>query len=980
MNGHRSRPNRKPFPKFPKSVRRNSGPQTLTPESPAEIGRHGGVAERESPHDSSANIITPDLPLTPGTRLGPYEVLAAIGAGGMGEVYRATDTKLKRQVAIKILPPSLAADHDRLARFQREAEVLASLNHPNIAGIYGLEDGGGVSGLVMELVEGDDLSQRIARGPIPIDEALPIARQIAEALEAAHEQGIIHRDLKPANIKVRTDGTVKVLDFGLAKAMEPTGAMAVGAGASQSPTITSPVMTSPGMILGTAAYMSPEQAKGRAVDRRADVWAFGAVVFEMLTGRRAFAGDDVTDVLASVLAREPEWARLPASLSPGLGSCLRRCLHKEPKQRFGDMQSVRLALEGAFETIAAAPMVSAPTPPTRGRLVWMVALGVAIALIGVLAVPVVRHLTETATSAPPETRLDIVTPATDRPTEFALSPDGRQVVFVASGDGPSRLWLRSLSATAARPLAGTEGATAPFWAPDSRAVAFFADDKLQRTDINGGSPQTVATATGVGSGTWNRDGVILFASGTRQLFRVSASGGEVAAATKVDRHWGHRQPFFLPDSNHFLFYALGQQDPGGIHLGSLDSSVVTRLTMAPPDATEAAGVYLATLPAGFLNSGSAGNSPVGWILWVRAGTLVAQRLDLAQRVLTGETVALANPIAFDLITGRSALSVSATGVVAYRTGAASRRQLSWFDRAGKALGVLGRPDQNSLSTPSVSPDGRRVAVHRNVQSNSDIWLVDDTRTTRFTFDAAIEGFPLWSLDSRRIVFRSRRKGPFDLYQKSSSGDGADELLVESAQQKSALSWSPGGRFLLYQSTDPKTGVDLWVLPMEEGRPGKGQPSVFLKTPFAERWGRFSPDGRWVAYMSNESGQEEVYIRPFLEPPASGAATGATAGQWQVSTAGGIHPRWRPDGKELYYLSPAGEMMAASIAASGATVELGSPVRLFPTRINGGGVDRGQGPQYDVARDGRFLINTELDSANAPITLLMNWNPEGKTGQ
>ena len=473
------------------------------------------------------------MSLTPGTRLGVYDITAQIGEGGMGQVFRATDTKLKRQVAIKILPPAVAADAERLARFQREAEVLASLNHPNIAAIYGLEESGGMTALVMELVEGDDLSQRIARGAIPIDEALPIAKQIAEALEAAHEQGIIHRDLKPANIKVRTDGTVKVLDFGLAKAMEPAAGSSPSV--SMSPTITTPAMTQAGMILGTAAYMSPEQARGKAVDKRADIWAFGAVLFEMLAGARAFPGEDVTDTIVAVMSKEPDVAALPATVPARVVQALRVCLRKDAKQRAGDIRDVRLALDGAFETIAS-PATESPAASSRGRWPWIAALVVAAALIAAMAVPAVRHLRETPPPAPPEMRVEITTPATDQPAMFALSPDGRSLIFVASGDGVRRLWLRPLDETEARPLAGTESATFPFWSPDSRAIGFFAAGRLLRLDVGGGAPQALATLTGAGfGGSWSADGTILFPrQRTGPLWRVAAAGGEPVAVTRTE--------------------------------------------------------------------------------------------------------------------------------------------------------------------------------------------------------------------------------------------------------------------------------------------------------------------------------------------------------------------------------------------------------------------------------------------------------------
>jgi len=895
------------------------------------------------------------MTLSPGTRLGPYEVTAQIGVGGMGEVYRATDTNLKRAVAIKVLPASVAADAERLPRFQREAEVLASLNHPNIAAIYGLERSGATTALVMELVEGPTLADRIAaQGAIPIDEALPIAKQIAEALEAAHEKGIIHRDLKPANIKLRPDGVVKVLDFGLAKALTPDPV----ADLSNSPTL-SMAATQAGMILGTAGYMSPEQAEGRTVDRRTDVWAFGAVLYEMLTGRRAFHAADVSDTLAAVLMKEPDWTALPATVPPAVVTVLRRCLQKDRKQRVRDIGDVSLALEGAFETAAPQTTSSATSSAPGGRLAW-VAFAVAVLGMVALAIPALRYLRETP---PPEMRVDIVTPATDDPTSFALSPDGRQIVFVASGDGASRLWLRSLATTTAQPLAGTEGARFPFWAPDGRGIGFFAGNTLKRLDLGGGAPQTLAPVIAGLGGTWNAEGVIVFAPSTATpLMRVSATGGAAAAVTTIGpQQTAHVLPHFLPAGRRLMFYVRGAPDTGGIYLGALDGIAPTRLTPA-----DSAGVYLPAGPgpAEAFREG-------GWLLWVRAGTLVAQRLDLAQAALTGEPVTLADGVAVDG-SFRSAVSVAATGLVAYRTGTASQRHLTWVDRSGTARGTVGDPD-GTLSQPRVSPDGRRVAVSRTVQGNEDLWLLDGVRMRRFTFDAAVDMAPLWSPDGTRIVFRSSRSGAGDLYQTLTSGAGAEERLVASDQSKVPTGWSADGRFLLYFSTDPQTSTDLWVVPMA----GDRRPSVVLKTPFREIWGAFSPDGRWVAYESIESGRNDIYVRPFVPPGAAGTAAGAAGGQWQVSTAGGIHPVWRPDGKELYYVDPAGAMMAAPITVTGSTLEPGAPVVLFPTRIYGGGVDTALGRQYDVAPDGRFLINTELDSADAPITLLQNWNPKAK---
>jgi serine/threonine protein kinase/Tol biopolymer transport system component len=877
-----------------------------------------------------------------GTRLGIYEVRAMIGAGGMGEVYRAHDTRLGRDVALKVLPEAFSRDTQRMARFEREAKLLASLNHPNIAAIYGIEESGPVRALVMELVEGPTLAERIAAGVIPLDEALPIARQVAEAVEYAHENNVIHRDLKPANIKVTDEGVVKVLDFGLAKAMSDESAVEdIG----NSPTL-SMAATRQGMILGTAAYMSPEQARGKKVDKRTDIWAFGCVLYEMLTGKQAFHGEDVTIILAAIVMKEPAFDALPANTPPAIQTLLRRCLRKERKERLPDAGAARIEIQEALNAPAKTDAVAAAPRNSRDRVAWAVA-AVALVATAALAIPAIRYLREAPPAAAPETRTEIVTPSTSDQQSFALSPDGRQIVFVASSDGPQRLWLRRLDATSVQPLAGTEGAAYPFWSPDSRSVGFFADNKLKRIDIGGGSPQTL-TEAGVRGGAWGPDGTILFTrTAASPLSRIPASGGEPVIVTKLDKQNSHRFPQFLPGGKQFLFQVLDPQT-GGIYLGSLDSSETKRLAAA-----DTAGAYL----------------PNGWLLFIRAGTLQAQRLDLARRELTGDPVTVADPVTFEPATSAGGFSVSATGLVAYRSGGTGQRQLVWFDRSGKTLGTMGGPDANALLAPRLSPDGRRAAVSRMVQGNVDIWLLDATRTTRFTFDASLDRYPIWSPDGSQIVFDSTRKGRRDLYLKASNGAGGEEPLLESAQDKVATDWSRDGRFLVYQSNDPQTAWDIWVLPME----GDRKPFLFLKTNFAEYRGRLSPDGRWMAYTSNESGRYEIYVRPFRGIP-SGAAS---SGQWQVSTSGGIYPLWRADGKELYYIAPDGKLMAVPMTASSATIEPGTPVALFQTRLFGGGIDVNSGIQYDVTGDGRFLMNMVLEDAASPITLLQNWAPGAK---
>jgi len=890
------------------------------------------------------------LALTPGTRLGPYQIVSPIGEGGMGQVFRARDTTLNRDVALKVLPDSFANDADRLARFTREAQTLAALNHPNIAHIHGLEESGGVRALVMELVEGEDLSQRIARGAIPLDEAVPIAKQIAEALEAAHAQGIIHRDLKPANIKVRADGIVKVLDFGLAKAIAGADGERVRSadGAANSPTITTPAMTQAGMILGTAAYMAPEQAKGRAVDKRADIWAFGCVLFEMLTGKRAVAGDDVSDVLASVLAREPDWTALPDTVSPALATYIRRCLHKDPRQRIHDIADVRLALEGAFETPTPQTTASATSAAPRGRLAWIAVAGVVIVA---LAIPATLYFRRAA----PErslTRLELATPPTSDPISMALSPDGRQIAFVAAGDGGPRLWLRQFDQAAATALPGTDGATYPFWAPDGRAIGFFADGKVKRIDLSGGAPQTLSDAPSGRGGAWSTNGVILFSQNTNSgLVRIPDTGGTPAAVTELKAGANsHRWPQFLPDGHRFLFRsALGRMETRGTYVGSLEGGTPTRVL-----GDETAAVF----------------APPDLLLVVRQGVLMALRFDPARAVVSGDPVAVAQNVGADTTVERGTFTVSATGVLAHRPGGSQSRQLVWVDRAGRPVGsTVGGVDDGALANPALAPDGQRVAVSRSVRGNADVWLLDARGVlSRFTFDSNIDSTPLWSPDGRRLIFRSARNGAYDLFEKAASGAADEQPLLVTPENKSPQDWSPDGRTLLYASVSQKTGVDLWALPLD----GDKKPFPVLQSAFDEMGAQFSPDGRWIAYESNQSGRTEIFVRPFPE----------SRGQWQVSTAGGTQPRWRADGKELFYIARDAQLMATPIAtaADGQSLTPGAPAALFAIRLASGtnvsiGSFTGR-PQYAVARDGRFLVNLAVDAqATPPIGIVLNWDAQ-----
>jgi Tol biopolymer transport system component len=882
------------------------------------------------------------MSVTTGARIGAYEVLAPIGRGGMGEVYRARDTRLGRDVAIKILPASFTSDPDRLARFTREAQVLASLNHPNIAAIYHVEDTADGPAIVMELVEGETLAERISRGPIPIDEALPIARQIAEALEAAHEQGVIHRDLKPANIKITSNGQVKVLDFGLAKLADTGTSSSQAHGSplpSLSPTITSPaLMTGIGVLLGTAAYMSPEQAKGRPADKRSDIWAFGCVLFEMLTARRAFAGDDVSDTLASVLKAEPDWTALAQETPPPIRRLLRRCLAKDSKARIGDAAIARIEIDDLESGAHIDTNIAQQMPRRRERLGW-VAAGVLL-LVGAVSAPfAVVHFREPARDDRP-IRFVMLAPekATVSNIPPIISPDGRRLAFVATVDGKTQLWIRPIDSTTAQPLPGTDNADYPFWSPDNRFIAFFSDGKLRKIDASGGPPQTLCDAPAGRGGAWNGDGVIFFAaSAPGPLYRVSSSGGTATQLTTLDSSNGeinHRSPSFLPDGRHFVFFVQGGEDKQGIYLGSLE--------------TKERRLFLAG------NSTGAYAWP-GYLLFVKEQTLMAQPLDVQNLELAGEAVPIAEPVGFyNAFT--ATFSVSDNGVLAHANILGAQRQLAWFDRTGKLVERIGSPIP--LYDVALSPDEKRAAIQ---WAANDIRVVDLVRSgvpLRLTFNPTVEDYPVWSPDGSRVLFNSTEGGGQDIYWKASTGAGSEEVVLKSGTPKRPTDWSRDGRFILYENDDPKSRIDLWVLPLF----GDRKPELFLRTPFIEQHGRFSPDGKWIAYVSDESGTLEVYVQSF--PPSGG--------KWQVSTKGGITPRWRRDGKELFYLSPDRRIMSVDVRASGTTFELSTATVLFEAPVDS--ATTATANRYDVSADGqRFLVNAPVENAGpAPITVVVNW--------
>ena len=904
------------------------------------------------------------LALTAGSRVGPYEIIAALGAGGMGEVYRARDAALGRDVALKILPDVVAGDPDRLARFQREAQVLASLNHSHIAQIYGLEDiGAGGRAIVMELIEGDDLSQRIARGPLPLDEALPIARQIADALEAAHERGIIHRDLKPANIKVRPDGTVKVLDFGLAKAMEPAGAASPSA--SESPTITTPAMTEAGMILGTAAYMSPEQARGKRVDTRADIWAFGCVLYEMVTGRRAFEGEGVSETLARVIEREPDWARLPATLSPSLRTYLRRCLQKDPRQRVQAIGDVRLALEGAFET--AVPNTAAAAVGAQWRRLTIVGVAATLAsgaIIGTLVWVAMRQ-------APPRvTRLE-VTPSGPaalsinwNARDLAITPDGSRLIYV--GNRSTQLFVRALDATA--PVAVFTGQpSGPFVSPDGQWIG-FADGLgvLKKVSVTGGPAVTLATldTAGPSGATWGPDDTIIVATNSvaTGLQQVAAAGGPLTVLTRPDREQGeadHLWPEMLPGGRAVLFTITALT-------GGLDAAQVAVLDL---QTGERQVLVRGVSHAHYVLDKPKWSSPQnqgGHLVYAAAGTLRAVAFDLASLETRGTPVTVVSDVVMTARGGVDAV-VAGDGTLAYVSGSVegTPRTLLWVDRQGLETPIPAPPRPYLL--PALSPDGTRVAVFAN-DYERDLWLWDLSRTTltRLTSADGVDVVQVWTPDGRRLIFTSEQGGVRNLFWQAANSPGAVERLTESPNTQYPSAVSPDGRQLIFSEEAPKTDNDVMAIELD----GTRRVTPIVQTAFTERNGIISPDGRWLAYEADDSGRFEIYVRPYPD---------VNSGHWTVSTNGGTRPVWARSGQELVYVSPTGALMRVGVTRGP------SWAATTPTPVVKEGYFTNPnwwGRSFDISPDGqRFLMIKEggSDGTAAPPTIIvvLNWFEELK---
>jgi serine/threonine protein kinase len=880
------------------------------------------------------------MALVPGTKLGPYEIQVPLGAGGMGEVYRARDTRLERTVAIKILPAHLSSDPVRRQRFEREAKSISSLNHPHICVLHDVGHQDGIDYLVMECVEGETLAKRLEKGALPLELVLKFGAQIADALDKAHRGGITHRDLKPGNIMVTATGA-KLLDFGLAKPVSP---LASGVTLTAEATQSKPV-TAEGTIVGTFQYMSPEQIEGKELDGRSDIFSLGSVLYEMLTGQRAFPGKSQLSVASAILEKEPvSVGSLRPLTPPALDHAIRRSMAKDPEERWQAARDLQLELkwiaESGSQSGVPAPLISKSRP--RELLAWTFL----IALAGILIFLLVSYQRRIP-SSPEAVRFLVFPPDNsyiNAAANAAVSPDGRHLVFVApDAGGKDLLWVRSFDSLTARSLAGTENAAYPFWSPDGRWIGFFTSRSyasrsfLKKIDVAGGPPITIASAIAGNGGTWNRNDVIVFGTGvTRLLYRVSATGGDVVPITResetatVYRGGVH----FLPDGNHYLYDAPDSGNGRAVYVASLDSD---------------SGKLLI----------ESGQSPVyqqGRLIYLRGSTLVAQPFDEKRLVVAGSASTIAEQV-YSFSASRD------TAVLSYWTGIVPNApQLIWLDRAGKQISTLGTPvPQGNVH---ISPDGTKVAAEiydpQISYTDSDIWLYDTVRgvKTRFTSKPGTARGPCWSPDGKHLVFSSNRRGHFDLYEKSADGSGNEELLYESPIGKYCQGWAPDGKSFLFMTVD-NANRDLWTLPLS----GDRKPIPYLQTEFSEAGGRYSPDGKWVAYFSDESGNSEVYVRSILP----------TAGKLLVSPSGGSRPEWRRDGKEIFYLNADGELMAAEVKQNGSALEIDAPTRLFKARTES------FLPSFDVSADGqRFLVvSSSPQKQQSPITVSINWDAQLK---
>ena len=863
-----------------------------------------------------------------------YRISSKLGEGAMGQVYRATDSKLGREVAIKLIPEDFAKDTQRMARFMREAQVLASLNHANIAAIYGVED----RALIMELVEGETLAERIKRGAIPEQEALEFARQIADGLQAAHDKGIVHRDLKPANIKITPAGAIKLLDFGLAKA---DGPWTTTTPVDEAPTLTV-ASTGTGMILGTAAYMAPEQARGRNVDRRADVWAFGVIVYEMLTGVRMFTGDTITDILAAVVRQEPDLSRVP----PRIRTMLERCLEKDPKRRIRDVGDAMLLLDVPPTTVVS----------TSRRALWALGLVAALLALG-LGLVSYSHFTETA-PAPEVVRFQLGLPDDVNFTQYgvsAISPDGRKVAFAAySNDGTPRVWVRALDSPIATPLMEatiTQQSLGFFWSPDSRFIAYPGQKILHRINIGGGPPETLAEVAPVFGGSWSDDGTIITGT-TNGIMKLPASGGALSPVTKpANAMEAHVYPRFLPDNRHFLYMKGAAPGMRSVFVGDLE---------AAPDAQSNTPI-LSTDYGVAVAQASSSAPPV--VLFLRDSTLVAQEFDMRALALTGEPVTVADQVAGMRNTAIAHVSASRTGALVYRTVTGNNRQLTWFNRQGDAVG---RPGERApYGTMKISPDGTKAVVVQNdprEPGNSDLWIVDlvSGTSTRFTFDPGRDEQPVWSPDGRSIAWQAIRGIKSDIYRKSADGSGVDEPLSAPTGANNLTDWTQSGHLIF------TLNGDIYAMPVNPDATGARTPVPVVQSPAGELGAYVSPDGRWIAYISNETGRQEIFVQPFA------AGGNKMTGKWMVSRGTRGMARWRSDSKELMFVGLEGDVVTVDVA-QGVAFQASTPKKLFQMPLDLLSTQQ-VGTLADTTRDLQRLlfVMPVQESAQRELDFVLNW--------
>jgi eukaryotic-like serine/threonine-protein kinase len=916
----------------------------------------------------AAQMVSDAASALTGRRLGPYQVEARLGAGGMGEVYRARDLKLGRDVAIKILPRAFTSNPERLARFEREARVLAALNHQNIGAIFGLEDADGVPSLVLELVEGELLADRIALGPVPVKDALGMARQIADALDAAHEKGIVHRDLKPENIKVTPEGVVKVLDFGLAKA----GGNESASDLTHSPTVTLGG-TREGVILGTAAYMSPEQARGKVVDKRTDIWAFGCVLYQMLTGRAAFGGETVSDTIVAILDRQPDWRLLPSGTPASLTRLLQRCLEKDPKRRLHDIADARIEIEEALHEPSGllSEVLSPGTLPsgavTRARTSGLLVAAVVFALA--LGADIASRLAAPTSPVAPLARVMITLPAGQalekgRFSPVALSPDGRLLAYAAAvGGGQTQLYLRALDELEARPIPATEGATTPFFSPDGRWLAFYSEASLKKVSLGGGVPLTISETPPIWSATWGGNNIVFATTlASTGLWQVSADGGEpVQVTTPKEGEALHGYPQFLPDTTHVLFSVLRD-----------NAWRLAVLTLASRESKLLGGGRAVGEGAQYL--------PTGHIVYAQAGGLVATPFEPPDGDLNQPSIPLLERVERSRFGGAYFAVAPGAGSLVYLPAntAVTDRALLRVDRDGRVAPLLDA--RLGYEDPAFSPDGRRIAATIESDTGRDIWIIDVDRGTRIRFTTGgTSAFPVWSADGSRLAFQSTAPGPWNLYWKPIDGSAEAQPLFGASTQPAAswpnaassllpgtlpalsggnpqfpMSWTSDGS-MAFHERKPNGERDIWVVtPASE-------PTPFLLTPFDERSPRFSPDGKWLAYVSNESGRDEVYVQPFPGPGR----------KWLISTDGGIDPLWSRNGRELFYRQ--GEQMMVVSTVSTPDFSANRPRRLFETRFDAGD----NGPNYDVAPDGKsfLMLRSERGPVAGELHLVLNWFKE-----